>query len=67
MNKEIDELDRMTIGVREWAVQEAGYLHRSFPIEPTITNVVDTAINLEAYVLRNIATESGTDSVKEKI
>jgi len=54
MNKEINEFDRMIIGVREWAVGEA--LRR---IEnPVSSEVTKYAKELEKYVLRGIKEKS---------
>lgn len=50
MNKEINELDRMIVGVREWAVQETvrglGFVQ--------VDSVVECAEELEKYVLKGI-------------
>ena len=50
MNKEINELDRMIVGVREWAVQETaeglGFVE--------VDSLLECAKKLEEYVLRGI-------------
>lgn len=52
MNKEINDNDRIVIGVREWAVKEAMSIHFDlFKDNPDIVGVVKTATELEKYVL----------------
>ena len=63
MNKEINELDRMTIGVREWAVETIltkglemdRWLRPESP--PNTGTVCELATQLEEYVLRGIKDE----------
>lgn len=52
MNKEINELDRMIIGVREWAVEEtlSDGSYKGFEAE----KMLEYAKKLEEYVLGGI-------------
>ena len=55
MNKEINELDRMTIGVREWAVEETIRDVGFQGIEAKV--VLGYAKKLEEYVVGGIKEE----------
>lgn len=75
MNKEINEQDRIIIGVREWAVQEVikdglemdkwlSYERRGNPIDAVY--VCEVAQKLEGYVLRDIISKPFQPCTEEK-
>lgn len=57
MNKEINEFDRIIIGVREWAVGET--LRQGHFVGQGVDTATDYALKLEEYVLRGIKEDKG--------
>ena len=63
MDKNINDNDRIIIGVREWAVHEATTIHYDLLAEKLTdaSALVETATKLEEYVVREILNRGTKD------